>query len=73
MFRLKTYFKFFTPVISQNVVIGEYTIILGRATVGESSIIKAGSHVFEDIPANTIYYNQYIKKLKVNNKPIENY
>lgn len=61
------------PVISRNVVIGAYAIILGGVTVGEGTVIGAGSLVLSDVPPNTIYYNQRIGKLKINNKPVGNY
>lgn len=46
------------PTICDNVVINPYSIIIGNVTIGENSVIGAGSIVTKDVPANCVYYNQ---------------
>lgn len=46
------------PTICDNVVINPYSIIIGDVTIGENSVIGAGSIVTKDVPANSVYYNQ---------------
>lgn len=50
--------------IGNNVWIGGHSVILGGVTIGDNSIIAAGSVVLKDIPANTIYGGNPAKKLK---------
>lgn len=46
------------PTIENNVIINPYSMILGGVTIGENSIIGAGSIVTKDVPPNSIYYNK---------------
>lgn len=61
------------PHICRDVVIGCYSIILGDVTVGEGSIIGAGSVVTHDIPAGVIYTNKRIESMRENNKSFHSY
>lgn len=42
------------PIIKDNVWIGAHSIILGPITIGENSIIGAGSVVVKDVAANSV-------------------
>lgn len=42
------------PVFGDNVDIGCNSVILGRITIGDNSIIGAGSVVVDDVPPNSI-------------------
>ena len=44
--------------IGNNVWIGAHAIILRGVTIGDGSVIAAGSIVNKDVPANTIFYNR---------------
>lgn len=44
-------------VIEDNVWIGGGSVILGGITIGHNSVIGAGSIVYQDVPANSIYVN----------------
>lgn len=59
--------KFITaPItIKANVWIGSNTVILKGVTVGENSIIAAGSIVVKDVPDNCVFYN--IRKAEIKN------
>ena len=48
------------PVLQDNVRIGAYAILLGPITIGENSVIGAGSIVTHDVPANSIFYNKKV-------------
>lgn len=50
--------------IGRNVWIGGHSAILGGVTIGDNSIIAAGSVVLKDVPANTIYGGNPAKKIK---------
>lgn len=52
------------PIIKNNVIIHSYSIIIGKVTIGENSIIGAGSIVTKDVPANSIYYNKITPVIK---------
>ena len=57
------------PIIEDNVVIGAYAIILGGVKVGKGSVIGAGSLVLDDIPPETLFYNERVCCYKRNSKP----
>ena len=42
------------PIIKDNVWIGAHSIILGPITIGENSVIEAGSVVVKDVAANSV-------------------
>jgi maltose O-acetyltransferase len=48
--------------IGNNVWIGVGSIILSGVSIGENSFIAAGSVVSRDIPSNSIYKNNLVKK-----------
>lgn len=48
--------------IGKNVWLGENCVVLGGVDIGENSIIAAGEIVRFDIPANSIYVNNLIRK-----------
>lgn len=50
--------------IGSNVWIGGHCVILGGVTIGNNSIIAAGSVVTKDVPENSIYGGSPAKKLK---------
>jgi maltose O-acetyltransferase len=54
--------------IGNNVWIGGHCAILGGITIGDNSIIAAGSVVTKDVPANTIVGGNPAKKLRDINK-----
>ena len=57
--RMITAVKFFwRGRIGNNVQIGSGVNIIGPITVGDNSIIGAGSLIDKDIPANSIAYNK---------------
>lgn len=43
------------PKIGKNVFIGPYAMILGNVTIGDNSVIGAGTIVMKDIEDNSIY------------------
>ena len=52
------------PVICDNVIVNPYSIIIGKVTIGENSIIGAGSVVTKDVPPNSVYYNRITPIIK---------
>ncbi|CAL2082110.1 putative maltose O-acetyltransferase [Tenacibaculum sp. 190524A02b] len=50
--------------IGNNVWIGGHCAIIGGVTIGDNSIIAAGSVVTKDVPKNTIYGGKPAKKLR---------
>ena len=52
------------PIIENNVIINPYSIIIGEVTIGENSIIGAGSLITKNVPANSIYYNKVTPIIK---------
>ena len=62
-------------VIKDNVFLGMNTIVLKGVTIGENSIVGAGSLVVKDIPANEIWGGspaKFIKKIEVNTPSMAN-
>ena len=55
------------PVIKDKVWIGAHAIILGPITIGENSIIGAGSVVVKDVPANSVVAGNPAKVIKTIN------
>ena len=51
-------------VLCDNVFIGAHSIILKGVTIGENSIVAAGSVVTKSIPANPIWGGNPAKKIK---------
>ena len=41
-------------------VINGYSCVLGSITIGDNSIIGAGSMVLHDVPMNTVFYNKRV-------------
>jgi len=57
-----------SPVIKDNVDIGSNVVVLGSITIGENSIIGAGSIVIKDVEPNSIVAGnpaKLIKRIKV--------
>ena len=52
------------PVICDGVNIGANTVIIGEITIGENSIIAAGSVVVKDVPPNSIVAGNPAKVIK---------
>lgn len=50
--------------IGRNVWIGGHCTIIGGVSIGDNSIIAAGSVVTKDVPTNTIYGGNPARKLK---------
>lgn len=50
--------------IGNNVWIGGHCVIIGGVTIGDNSIIAAGSVVTKEVPANTIFGGNPAKKLR---------
>lgn len=50
--------------IGNNVWIGGHVVIIGGVTIGDNSIIAAGSVVTKDIPSNSIFGGNPAKKIK---------
>lgn len=55
------------PVIQDNVVLNAGCIVIGGITVGEGSIIGAGSVVVKDVPSNSIVVGNPARVLNKNN------
>lgn len=51
-------------IIGNNVWIGGHCAIIGGVTIGDNSIIAAGSVVTKDVPENTIFAGNPAKKLR---------
>jgi acetyltransferase-like isoleucine patch superfamily enzyme len=61
----------FCPVeIKKGARIGLHCIILAGVTIGENSVIGAGSVVVKDIPPNCIAAGNPAKPLRFHNKPV---
>ena len=54
-------------MIKDKVWIGAHAIILGPITIGENSIIGAGSVVVKDVPANSVVAGNPAKVIKTIN------
>lgn len=50
--------------IGDNVWIGGHSVVIGGVTIGDNSIIAAGSVVTRDVPENAIYAGNPAKKIK---------
>lgn len=50
--------------IGNNVWIGGHCAIIGGVTIGDNSIVAAGSVVTKDVPANTVFGGNPAKKLR---------
>lgn len=53
------------PVIKDNVWIGAHSIILGPITIGENSVIGAGSVVIKDVAANSVVAGNPARVIKM--------
>lgn len=56
--------KITSPIIEKNVLIGASSIILGPVTIGQDSVIGAGSVVLTDIPAGSVAVGSPAKVIK---------
>jgi len=56
------------PIVCKDCVIGAYSILLGGITIGEGSVIGAGSLVLEDVPAHSVFINKRLCSISVNTK-----
>jgi len=54
------------PKIGDNVTIFSNCVIIGDITIGENSIIGAGTYLDKDIPPNSVVYNKKDLIIKVN-------
>lgn len=61
----------FPIVIHDNVYLGVNTIVLPGVTIGENSIIGAGSIVTKDVPKNSVYAGVPAKFIKTTNEYLE--
>lgn len=52
------------PIIEDNVNIGSNVVIIGRITIGENSVIGAGSVVTKSIPPNSVVVGNPAKIIK---------
>ena len=57
-------FKTSPVVIGERVWIGAGCIILKGVTIGNDSVIAAGSIVTKSVPENSVYYNEIIPRLR---------
>lgn len=55
------------PVVKDNVWIGAHSIILGPITIGENSVIGAGSVVIKDVAANSVVAGNPARVIKLLN------
>lgn len=53
------------PIIKDNVWIGAHSIILGPITIGENSVIGAGSVVLKDVAANSVVAGNPARVIKM--------
>ena len=53
-----------SPTIENNVIVGPHSIIIGKITIGENSIIGAGSVVIKDVEPNSIVAGNPAKLIK---------
>lgn len=53
-----------SPIIGNNVDIGSNVVIIGPITIGENSIIGAGSVVVKDVESNSIVAGNPVKLIK---------
>lgn len=60
-------FKLLPTLIKKSASIGANATILGGITIGENSLVGAGSVVTKDIPANEIWIGNPAKFLRKNN------
>lgn len=68
----KNYLEFGKPVkIGENVWIGGKCVILPGVTIGDNTIIGAGSIVTKDIPANVVAFGNPCKVVRENKKEID--
>ena len=51
-------------IIGDNVWIGGHCVIIGGVTIGDNSIIAAGSVVTKNVPENTVFGGNPAKKIK---------
>ncbi|MBO4856166.1 MAG: serine acetyltransferase [Bacilli bacterium] len=56
------------PVIGNNVTIFPHSIIIGGITIGDNSIIGAGSVVLKDVPPNSVVAGNPAKVIKTIDK-----
>lgn len=56
--------KFQNTVIEKGASIGAGTVVLGGVTIGENSLIGAGSVVTKNIPAKTLWYGNPAKYIR---------
>ena len=64
----------FPVVIGDNVWLGANTIVLPGVTIGENSVIGAGSVVTKDIPANVVAFGSPCKVYReINERDAEYY
>ncbi|EIU7556048.1 acyltransferase [Providencia rettgeri] len=56
-------FKIKAICIGKNVWLGSNVIVLSGVTIGDNSVVSAGSIVYDDIPANMIFKNNKLAKI----------
>lgn len=64
--RAKQPFELQRTTIKKNVSIGAASVILGGVTIGENSMVGAGSVVTKDIPSNELWFGnpaKFIRKI----------
>lgn len=60
----KTKFVMSPVTIEDGAWIGANVVILKGVTIGKGAVIAAGSTVAKDIPENTVYINETVKKIR---------